>query len=250
MRGYSLIDETRALTRDALFDGSLIVFQEREGYRFSVDAVLLAGLTRIRPADRIIELGTGCGVVPLVLAHRNKSKHKIFGIEIQADLAGLARRSVEANALSGRIEICEMDFREAFRHFAPESFDLVLSNPPYRKAGSGRVNPNRQKAMARHEIASTLPDLFSAAWRLLPRGGRIALIYPATRIGHLLCSANGAGFNPKRLRIIYSRPGGSGRLVHLECRKGGGEEVTLEPPFYIYREDGEYSDNMLELYKK
>ncbi|MEN6439171.1 MAG: tRNA1(Val) (adenine(37)-N6)-methyltransferase [Syntrophobacter sp.] len=250
MRGNSLIDGTRNLTRDALFDGNLTVFQEKEGYRFSVDAVLLAGLTRIRPVDRIVELGTGCGVVALVLAHRRKTKHKIFGIEIQAELAGLARRNVEENALTARIEICEMDFRDASRRFAPESFDLILSNPPYRKTGSGRINPNRQKAIARHELASTLPDLFSAAWRLLPQGGRIALIYPAARIGHLLCCANAGGFSPKRLRIIYSRPGGPGRLVHLECSKGGGEEATIEPPFYIYREDGEFSDTMLELYKE
>lgn len=222
--------------------------QEKEGYRFSIDAVLLAGLTTIKPDERIIELGTGCGVVPLVLAHRKKTRRPIAAIEIQPELARLARQNVDENGLRGLIEIFEMDFRTAAL-FEPGSFDLVLSNPPYRKPGTGRVNPNRQKAVARHELSATLPDVFAAADRLLSHGGRLALIYPASRIGHLLSSAHEIGFSPKRLRIIYSRPGGPGKLVHIECRKGGGEEVRVEPPFHIYGEDGAYTEAMKRMYE-
>ncbi|MFZ2446116.1 MAG: methyltransferase [Syntrophobacteraceae bacterium] len=174
----------------------------------------------------------------------------MVGIEIQPELAKLAQENVEENDLGDMVEIREMDLRQAASHFEPGSFDLVLSNPPYRKPGSGRVNPNRQKALARHEITATLPDVFAAARHLLPQGGRIALIYPATRIGHLLCSAHERGFSPKRLRIIHSRPGGPGRLVHLECRKGGGEEARIEPPFYVYGADGAYTEAMRKMYEE
>jgi tRNA1Val (adenine37-N6)-methyltransferase len=237
-----------SVTCDTLFNGKLSVCQEAKGYRFSLDAVLLAGLTRIKGQDRIIELGTGCGVIPLVLVHREKTTEKIIGIEIQPELARLAHRNVEDNGLDGRIEIHQVDLRQVSSHFLRESFDLVLANPPYRKPGTGRVNPNRQKAVARHELTATLPDIFGSAHYLLPRGGRVALIYPAARLAHLLDTARGQGFSPKRLRIIYSSPNDSARLVHVECRKGGGEEIRIESPFYIYRENGEYTDSMLELY--
>jgi len=187
-------------------------------------------------------------VVPLLLAFRKKTTRAIVGIEIQPELARLARRNVEDSGFGDRVDIREMDLRQVSTHFEPASFDLVLSNPPYRKTGSGGINPNPQKAIARHELFATLPDVFAAAWRLLPRGGRIALIYPAARIGHLFHSAHDSGFSPKRLRVVHSHPGGPGKLVHLECRKGGGEEVRIEPPLYVYREDGAYSDAMRELY--
>lgn len=238
------------LTRDTLFNGKLAVCQEKEGYRFSLDAVLLAGLTRIRTDDRVVELGTGCAVIPLVLAFRRKTDRRIVGIEIQPELARLARENVDENGMADRIAIREMDLRRVSSHFPPGGFDLVLSNPPYRKPGSGRISPNRQKAIARHELTATLADVFSAARFLLPDGGRIALIYPATRLGHLLRSALELSFSPKRLRIVYSYPGGPGRLVHLECIKGGGEEVNIEPPLYIYRTDGRYTDAMQELYEE
>ncbi|MCE5333530.1 MAG: methyltransferase [Desulfobacteraceae bacterium] len=210
---------------------------------------MLAGLSDVKPEDRVIELGTGCGVVPLVLAHRRATGRRIVGIEIQPELARLAQGNVESNGLTERVEILQLDLRLAASSFPSGSFDLLLSNPPYRRPGTGRVNPDRQKAIARHELAATLPDVFAAARHLLPQGGRATLVYPATRLGHLIESALAQGFSPKRLTLIYSRPGGPGRLAHLEVRKGGGEELRVEPPFYVYREDGKYSDRMLKLYE-
>lgn len=212
--------------------------------------MLLAGLTRIGPRERVIDLGTGCGVVPLVFAYRRKEGPRIVGIEIQPELARLARKNVDENGLGNLVDIQEMDFREVPSRFAPESFDLVVSNPPYRKPGTGRVNPNRQKAVARHELSATLPDVFSAAHHLLRRGGRIGLIYPASRTGHLFSSASERGFSPKTLRIVHSYPNGPGRLVYLLCTKGGGEEVRVEPPFFIYRQEGGYTDAMRKLYEE
>jgi tRNA1Val (adenine37-N6)-methyltransferase len=237
-------------TSDSLFGGKLIVSQEERGYRFSLDAVLLAGLTRIRASDRVMDLGTGCGVIPLVLAHRRATREKIFGIEIQPRLAALARGNVETNGFSGQIEVIGMDMRQAASRFDPESFTLVVSNPPYRRPGTGKVNPGSQKAIARHEIAAALPDVFATAAYLLPRGGRLALIYPAARAARLLQVAEATGFSAKRLTVIYSRPGETARLAHIECNKGGGEELRIEPPFFIYSESGEYSPAMQKLYEE
>lgn len=210
--------------------------------------MLLAGLSRIKKKDRIIELGTGCGVVSLVLAYRRKTDNRIIGVEIQPELAGLALQNVNANGLGDRVEIRQMDLRESTTAFRSGSFDLVVGNPPYRKPGAGRINPDRQKAIARHELAADLSDVFRAAKHLLPQGGRIALIYPATRLAHLMNSARDQDFSPKRLTIIYSNPGGPGKIVHLECLKGGGEQLTIEPPFYVYDENGFYTKTMDELY--
>ncbi len=169
-------------------------------------------------------------------------------VEIQPELAELAQKNVDKNHFGDRIEVHRLDFREGASFFEAESFDLAMSNPPYRKPGAGRVNPDRQKALARHEITATVSDVFEAARRLVPTGGRVAVVYPATRLANLFGSALGTGFTPKRLTVIHSYPGGPGRLVHLECSKGGGEELRIEPPFYIYDEPDRYSPAMQNLY--
>jgi tRNA1Val (adenine37-N6)-methyltransferase len=210
--------------------------------------VLLAGLTNIKREDRIIELGTGCGVIPLVLAWHARTKNKITGLEIQPELADLAVKNVSRNNFEDLIEVLRMDFREAPSRFDPESFDVVLSNPPYRKPGAGRINPDRQKALARHEITATVEDVFAAASYLLKTRGRIAIIYPSTRLANLIRSALLHGFSPKRMTLIYSYPHGPARLIHLECLKGGGEELKVAEPFYVYDENGNYSDEMSKFY--
>ena len=172
----------------------------------------------------------------------------ISAVEIQPELAELARKNVDANHFGGMIEVHRLDFRQGLAVFAPESFDLVLSNPPYRKPGAGRINPDNQKALARHELAASVGDVFEASRRLVPTGGRVAVIYPATRLANLFSSALTRGFAPKRLTIIHSQPGGRGRLVHLECLKGGGEDLKIEAPFYIYDEPGRYSEAMQRLH--
>jgi tRNA1Val (adenine37-N6)-methyltransferase len=242
--------EKRPETSDSLFGGRLMVCQEEKGYRFSLDAVLLAGLTRVRKDDRVVDLGTGSGIIPLVLAYRAKTGRKIAGIEIQPELAELSKKNVEKNNFVGLIDIYQMDFREVSKTFEPGSFDLALSNPPYRKPGAGLISPNRQKAIARHELTANIDDVLGAMGYLLGEGGRAAFVYPSTRMGNLLRSALDNGFSPKRLTIVYSYPGGPGRLVHLECRKGGGEELKIEKPFYIYETNGSYSDAMQKLYNE
>uniref|UniRef100_A0A832A3E0 tRNA1(Val) (Adenine(37)-N6)-methyltransferase n=1 Tax=Desulfacinum infernum TaxID=35837 RepID=A0A832A3E0_9BACT len=235
-------------TRDLLFGGSLVLCQDRKGYRFSIDAVLLAGLTRVKAKDRVMELGTGCGVVLLALAARNLGVHW-EGVEIQPRLAFLARKNVDANGLAGRVFIHAMDWKDAPRIFPAHGFDLVVSNPPYRRPLSGRINPDAQKAAARHELRGSMEDMFACAAHLLKHGGRCAVIYPASRLDDAMVAAVGAGFRPKRLTLIHSHAEAPATLVHLECVKGAGQELHVAPPFFIYDGHGRYTAAMMRLHQ-
>jgi tRNA1Val (adenine37-N6)-methyltransferase len=235
-------------TRDSLFGGRLSIRQQEKGYRFSVDAVLLAGLTRVKPRDRGIDLGTGCGVVPLVFAYRGEGR-EWTGLEIQTELAELAKTNAAENGLGDRVSILEGDLREYRGLFQPQSFDLVVSNPPYRGPWTGRVAPGRQRALARHEFTAAVGDVAEAAAYLLPPGGRLAVVYPSVRLPSLIKAVLENGFQPKRLTVIHSREGERARLVHLESVRGGGEELLVEPPFYIYAPDGSYTPETQKLYR-
>lgn len=241
------VNEEVNVTCDRLFQGALSLYQDRRGYRFSIDAVLLAGLTRVKATDRIMELGTGCGVVLLALAVRRAGRQWV-GVEIQRRLGALALKNAEVNGLSERVRIHCMDWRDVNKVFAPEGFDLVVSNPPYRRLRSGRRNPNLQKAVARHELYGTVQNMFEAASYLLKEGGRSAVIYPASRLDDLVTAAVKAGLRPKRLTLIHSQRDAPAKLVHMECVKGSGQELQVTPPFIIYEETGRYSPAMLRLH--
>jgi tRNA1Val (adenine37-N6)-methyltransferase len=246
---FSLVRLWTLVTRDSLFSGNLLIYQEEKGYRFSIDAVLLAGMAGVKPGDRVVELGSGCGVVLLILGYRGQAR-SLLGIEIQEELHALAQRNARENGLDGFLRFQRADWRDISRILPPRSCDLVISNPPYRRLHSGKVNPISQRAIARHEIAATLPDLFKAAAHLLPDGGRMGVIYPSTRLGSLMVEAHEAGFRPRELTVIFSYPGGMARLVFGQFTKRGGEELRISPPFFIYeRPSGEYSEAMKRLYE-
>jgi len=237
----------RGETLDSICQGRLKIIQPRQGYRFSIDAVLLAGLTPVRPQDQVVDLGTGCGVIPLVIAAKQSVKH-IIGIELQKSLVSMAKRNVLINGFDHLINIVQADLRrlEVTRLGGP--MDLVLSNPPYGKLLSGRLNPNSEKAMARHELSATLGDVIRAAAKLLRQRGRLAVIYPARRLSNLLVELHSGGFAPKRLTLIHSTLDSEARLVHLESVKGGGEELRVNKPFAVYGSDGSYTDEMKAMY--
>jgi tRNA1Val (adenine37-N6)-methyltransferase len=234
-------------TLDTILQGHLKIIQPKQGYRFSIDAVLLAGLTMVRPQDRVADLGTGCGVVPLLLASKQSVKH-ITGIEIQESLVSMAKRNVLINGFEHLICIIRDDLRRLEIARAGGVMDLVVSNPPYRKLLSGRLNPNSGKAIARHELLATLADVIRSAAQLLPQKGRLAIIYPARRLASLLIEVSLGGFAPKRLTLIHSTLDAEARLVYLESIKGGGEELLVNKPFAIYGSDGKYSDEMNAMY--
>lgn len=243
-------DECRALqgeTLDTVFQGQLKIIQPEKGYRFSIDAVLLVGLTRTRSGDRVVDLGTGCGIIPLLLAHQREIDH-ITGVEIQESLVSMARRNVLINELAHQITIVHTDLKKINAAMIGGLVDLVVSNPPYGKVRGGRLNPNSRKAMARHELLANVGDVVGAAARLLPQKGRLTLIYPARRLPNLLKEICLHGFAPKHLTVIHSTLESEAKLVHLESIRGGGEELRVSKPFVIFRKNGEYTDEMKAIY--
>lgn len=218
----------------------LQILQKKTGYRFSLDTLLLADFIRLRPADRVLDLGTGCGILPLLLVSRVPRGHW-FALEVQAGLLDLAARNLRLNAREDRICLLRGDMRTVPALFREAAFDAVITNPPYRALETGRVNPREEKALARHEILIDLPQLLGGVRHALKDKGRFFLIYPARRLAGLLGEARGAGLEPKRIRLVHSFPESEGVWVLLEALKNGGEELTVLPPLTVYEGPGVYS---------
>ena len=223
-------------TLDALFNGRLTLYQSRAGYRFSLDALLLAHFVTIKRDDKIIDLGTGSGVVPLVLADLYPSIH-VTGVE-------RARRNVQVNRLEGRIQIIPGDVRCAGKMASPASFDVAVCNPPYRKPGSGRLSVDVERQVARHEMKGGLKDFIVAGAFLLRAKGCMALVYPALRCVDLLAAMRAAGLEPKRLRMIHSFAPARASLVLAEGVKGGRSGLEVLAPLAIYRRGKDYTDEV------
>ena len=239
---------TRSETFDTLFGGKIRVVQEKDGYRFSIDAILLAGFVWLRRGERVIDLGTGVGVIPLILSKRGEGAEKIVGVEIQGRLAELAKRNILINGLEEFITIYQGDIKGLNNAFPPSLFDVVVTNPPYYRFSSGRINPHYQKAIARHEVTCNIDDILQVARYLLKEGGRIFVIFPAQRAITLLDSLRSATLEPKRLRWVHSREGEEAKFILTEAHKGGGEGVEVLPPLFVYSFDGSYTPEMQTLY--
>jgi tRNA1Val (adenine37-N6)-methyltransferase len=236
-------------TLDAIAGGRLKVLQKAKGYRFSIDAILLAHFVRLSPEDKVLELGTGSGVIALILAGRWEGV-TITGIDIQAEMVEMAGRSLAINGLDKRIEIREGDVRNIKKLFPGHSFDAVVSNSPYRQAASGRINPIKEKALARHEITGTVGDFLLAAGYALKTGGRAFFIYPATRMAGFICSMKNARLEPKRLRIVHSHSSGPGKFILVEGIKAGGEELEIMPPLFIADSKGGYTEETAGIFRE
>jgi tRNA1(Val) A37 N6-methylase TrmN6 len=229
-----------SLTTDAFFDGKLHIKQAASGYRFSLDAVILAWHARPRADERVLDLGTGCGIIPLILAYRHPSI-AAFGIEIQEDLAELAISNVTENHMQNRITVLQQDMRDLKPDMIGGPVDLVVCNPPYRKPNSGRLNPDAQRAIARHELKVSLADVLQTVRRMLRTAGRFVTVYTAERIGELLCQMRTEGVEPKFMRSIHSQLDSEAKLILVEGVKGAQSGTRLGPPLIIYDTNAEYS---------
>jgi tRNA1(Val) A37 N6-methylase TrmN6 len=229
-------------TLDSFYHGRILLLQKKRGYRFSVDAPLLAGFIRTRPEDRLLELGAGNGVISLLLSR--KPFRRIVCLEVQPGLAELARRNIALNRLEKKILVLERDFRD----FRPrEKFDLVFSNPPYIKGAGGRVSLSEEKTIAKHEIKGDIFDIMRAAGRVLKRDGRACFIYPVKRKGDFDMAAEKVGLKAGRLRFVHSRAGESARWFLAECRFDAPSLEVL-PPLLIYEESGDHTPEMKALF--
>jgi len=223
-------------TLDPFYNGTLHILQKKRGYRFSIDAILLSQFIHLRKNEKAIDLGTGCGILPLLLSKTTKA-HSFVGVEIQKDLAELATRNVALNHLDGRITILRQDFKSSRKVFPPGDFDVVFSNPPYRKFLTGRINPSLEKAIARHEMKGTLGDLIKAAAYLLPNKGRCYLIYPASRAIDLVFTLRHHRLEPKRLRLVHPKREENAKFILVESIKASGTELKIMEPLFLDRSD-------------
>lgn len=230
-------------TLDPFAGGRIQVIQKKRGYRFSIDALLLAQFITFREPARILDLGTGCGILPLLLSLRFPRSH-FFALEISPELTDVARRNILINEGRDRIFLLRGDIRRLPAFVRPGHFDVVVSNPPYRPLATGRINPDPQKALARHELAITLEELIQAAVHALKARGRWFVIYPAWRLVSLLALCRRYRLEPKKLQLVHSFPNKEAEWVLLEAVSGGKEELHLLPPFFLYS-DGEQSDPRL-----
>jgi tRNA1Val (adenine37-N6)-methyltransferase len=237
-----------ALTSERLFDGRLQIVQDSRGYRYSIDAVLLTGQVQPRAGERLADLGTGCGIIPLILAYRHP-EIKIYGIELQIDLAAIAVRNVAENRMEDRIDILCRDMKSIDTAELSGPVDTVVANPPYRKPHSGRLNPNRQRAVARHELAVTLEDVIRTARNVLRNKGRLVMIYPAERVADLLICMKSLDMAPRLIRPVYSRPDREAKRVIVEGIKAGRQRARIGPPLMIYNESGGYSNEVLKMFQ-
>lgn len=225
---------------DDLILGGLKVIQPRQGYRFSLDAVLLAHFPLMEEVELVVDLGTGSGVIPLIMAHRSASA-RIVGIEIQEEMAKRARRSILYNNLSDRINIIEGDIKNIDQYLPGACAQLVVSNPPFWKKGQGHISKNPDEAIARHELKVELEDICVAAAYLLKSGGHFCLIHRAERLAEIIEAMSYHRLPVRRIRAIHSFSQENAGLILVEGKKNGRSGVRLLPPLIVYEQPGVYS---------
>lgn len=232
---------------DLVRDGMKLI-QRPDQFCFSVDSVLLAHYIPVKPKDRIADLGTGTGVIALLVSALGGQAISAF--EINPVMADLARRNVAGNHKENVIEIIESDYRNVKEHCPSGSFSLVLANPPYREKGSGKMSHSPGVASAGYELNATLDDVFKAAQYLLKFGGRLGMVHRADRLADLIAVGRKYYMEPKRMRFVYARKGKSAVRVLIEWKYGGHAELCVEPPLLLHKNDGSYTEEVLEIYGK
>lgn len=227
-------------TIDALKKFDLRIIQPRDGYRFSLDPLLLCDFADISDEEAAMDLGAGCGIIPLILA-RTAPGCRLAGVESQAEMAELAGRNITLNGLADRVEIRHADILEAKKFYSPSSFDLVVANPPYRKPGTGRISPKKGRDLARHESTASLAEFLATAKNLVTLNGRICFIYHPSRLAEFLAEAGALKLSPMRLRLVHGTPSAEARMFLIEMVKGKKCEMKILPPLFVHDEQGGYT---------
>lgn len=223
------------------------VIQNQDKFCFGMDAVLLSGFARIRKGDHVLDMGTGTGIIPILLKSKTKGEH-FTGLEIQEECADMAMRSVQYNGLDSAIDIVCGDIKEAAEIFGAASFDVVTSNPPYMIGAHGLQNPHMAKAIARHEILCTLEDVVSQASKVLKDRGRFFMVHRPFRLAEIFSVLTRYKLEPKRMQLVYPYIDREPNMVLIEALKGGNSRITVEKPLIVYEKPGVYTKDILEIY--
>ena len=223
------------------------IIQDPERFCFGMDAVLLSGFAVVKDGARVLDLGTGTGIIPILLAAKTGAAH-LTGLEIQADSADMAGRSVALNGLEEKIDIVAGDIKEAGRIFDAASFDVITCNPPYMIGRHGLKNPEDAKAIARHEILCTLEDVTEQAAKLLKPGGKFFLVHRPFRLAEIMVTLKKYKLEPKRMQLVYPFVDKEPNMVLLEAVRGGRPRMTVEKPLIVYQKPGVYMAEIYDIY--
>lgn len=232
---------------DELHRNGYQIIQNPQGFCFGMDAVLLSGYASVKENEIVLDLGTGTGIIPILLEAKTKGFH-FTGLEIQEDVADMARRSVSLNKLENKVRIVQGNIKEASQIFGKSVFDVVTSNPPYMNENHGLKNPNLPKAIARHELLCNLEDIVRETALVLKPGGKFYMVHRPRRLIEIIGMLSKYHLEVKRLRPVYPMLGKEANMVLLEAVRGGKPLLKLEPPLIIYKEPGVYQDEIYDIY--
>lgn len=223
------------------------IIQDAKRFCFGMDAVLLSGFARVKDGARVLDLGTGTGIIPILLEAKTGAAH-LTGLEIQPDSADMARRSVKLNGLENKIDIVTGDLKEAGSLFDAASFDVVISNPPYMIGQHGITNPEDAKAIARHEVLCTLRDVIEQAAKLLRPGGNFFMVHRPFRLAEIMVLLHEYKLEPKRMQLVYPYVDKEPNMVLIEANRGGRPRMKVEKPLIVYRKPGVYMPEIYDIY--
>lgn len=232
---------------DELHRNGYKIIQNPERFCFGMDAVLLSGFASALEGEKVLDLGTGTGIIPILMAAKTPADH-LTGLEIQEESADMARRSVAYNDLEDRIDIVTGDIKDASNLFGASSFDVITTNPPYMIADHGLVNPDEAKALARHEIKCTLEDVISQSAKVLRPGGRFFMVHRPFRLSEIFTLMTTYKLEPKRMRMVYPYLDAEPNMVLIEGVRGGKPRLSVEKPLIVYKERGKYTDEIYDIY--
>ncbi|MCI7381296.1 MAG: tRNA1(Val) (adenine(37)-N6)-methyltransferase [Hungatella hathewayi] len=223
------------------------IIQKKNGFCFGMDAVLLSGFARMKQGEKAIDLGTGTGIIPILLEAKYEGEH-YTGLEIQDEMADMAARSVALNHLEEKVSIVKGDIKEASRLFGAASFDVVTSNPPYMNDAHGLKNPDLPKAISRHEVLCTLDDVTREAARLLRPGGRFYMVHRPHRLIEIITALTKYKLEPKRMKMVHPFVEKDANMVLIEAVRGGKSMIKVEAPIVVYQELGVYTQEIYDIY--
>ena len=241
---FSLLENERV---DDLQRNGLKIIQKTDGFCFGMDAVLLSGFAHVKRGEKVLDMGTGTGIIPLLLSAKTEGKH-YTALEIQEEIAKMASRSVAINHLEEKIEIVNGDIKEASRIFGAASFDVVTTNPPYMNDAHGLKNPTEVKAISRHEVLCTLEDVVREGSKVLKSGGRMYMVHRPHRLIEIITVMKQYKLEPKRMCMVHPFKDKEANMVLIEAVKGGGSWLKMEAPIIVYKEPGVYTDEIYDIY--
>jgi tRNA1Val (adenine37-N6)-methyltransferase len=229
---------------------NLKIIQNTTGFCFGIDSVLLSDYSKnIKKGSTVVDIGTGTGIISILLSKKS-SVDKIYGVEIQEDVAEMAKRSVKLNSLEGKIEIINSNIKDIFEKLNPNSIDAIVTNPPYMKLNTGAKSEEKKKLISRHEVECSLEDIIKISYRLLKSKGEFYMVHRAERIVDILYLLRNYRIEPKSIRFIQSYINKAPNLVLIKAIKDAGEKLTVETPLIVYNTDGTYTDEILKIYNK